>query len=91
VSYSGFDLSGKTAVVIGGTAGIGRVVSCGLAEAGANVVATSRRPGHVERAALEIEHVQPRVINVDKNPAYPAAIKELKDEGMLRRRCRVRQ
>ena len=36
-------------------------------------------------------NVQPCVINVDKNPAYPAAIKELKDEGMLRRRCRVRQ
>jgi len=28
---------------------------------------------------------------VDKNPAYPAAIKELKREGTLRRRCRVRQ
>jgi transposase-like protein len=28
---------------------------------------------------------------VDKNPAYPAAIKELIDEGVLRRRCRVRQ
>ena len=28
---------------------------------------------------------------MDKNPAYPAAIKELKDEGTLRRRCRVRQ
>jgi NAD(P)-dependent dehydrogenase (short-subunit alcohol dehydrogenase family) len=55
VSYSVFDLSGKTAVVIGGTGGIGRAVSCGLAEAGANVVATSRRPGHVESAALEIE------------------------------------
>jgi transposase-like protein len=36
-------------------------------------------------------NVQPRVINVDKNPAYPAAIKGLKDEGTLRRRCRVRQ
>src|SRR6202790_1567801 len=36
-------------------------------------------------------NVQPRVINVDKNPAYPAAIKDLKDEGMLLRRCRVRQ
>jgi transposase, IS6 family len=36
-------------------------------------------------------NVQPRVINVDKNPAYPAAIKELKDEGVLRRGCRVRQ
>jgi transposase-like protein len=36
-------------------------------------------------------NLQPRVINVDKNPAYPAAIKELKDEDTLRRRCRVRQ
>ena len=36
-------------------------------------------------------NVQPCVINVDKNPTYPAAIKELKDEGALRRRCRVRE
>jgi transposase-like protein len=33
---------------------------------------------------------QPRVINVDKNPAYPAAIDALKAEGTLRRRCRLR-
>ena len=33
----------------------------------------------------------PRVINVDKNPAYPAAVKALKAEGTLRRRCRLRQ
>ena len=33
----------------------------------------------------------PRVINVDKNAAYPAAVQELKDEGVLSRRCRLRQ
>jgi len=33
----------------------------------------------------------PRVINVDKNPAYPAAVKELKREGILPRRMRLRQ
>ncbi len=33
----------------------------------------------------------PRVINVDKNPAYPAAIRELKREGTLKRRVRLRQ
>ena len=33
----------------------------------------------------------PRVINVDKNPAYPAAIRELKTEGRLSKRCRTRQ
>ena len=33
----------------------------------------------------------PRVINVDKNPAYPVAIKELKAEGTLSKRSRLRQ
>jgi transposase, IS6 family len=33
----------------------------------------------------------PRVINVDKNPAYPAAMRTLKREGTLPRRVRLRQ
>ena len=33
----------------------------------------------------------PRVINVDKNPAYPAAVRGLKREGTLKRRVRLRQ
>jgi len=33
----------------------------------------------------------PRVINVDKNPAYPAAVEELKAAGTLPRRVRLRQ
>jgi transposase-like protein len=33
----------------------------------------------------------PRMINVDKNPAHPAAIRELKAEGTLLKRCRLRQ
>ena len=33
----------------------------------------------------------PRVMNVDKNPAYPAAVEGLKAEGALPRRVRLRQ
>ena len=33
----------------------------------------------------------PRVINVDKNPAYPRAIEDLKSEGAISGRCRFRQ
>jgi IS6 family transposase len=33
----------------------------------------------------------PRVINVDKNRAYPAAVDELKKDGTIRRRCKLRQ
>lgn len=50
-----FDLSQKLAVVTGGTSGIGRALSLGLAEAGADVVATARRQQQVDETAAEIE------------------------------------
>jgi IS6 family transposase len=40
---------------------------------------------------LTSANVQPRIINVDNNPAYPVAIEQLKQDGTVRRRCRVRQ
>ena len=48
------DLTNKTAVVIGGTSGIGLALARGLAQAGANVVATGRREELVRRVATEI-------------------------------------
>lgn len=55
MSYKGLDLTGKAAVVIGGTSGIGRAISLGLAEAGADVIATARRQQQVDEIAAEIE------------------------------------
>src|SRR5215211_5851021 len=55
MSYAALELNGKVAVVIGGTSGIGRAIAHGLAEAGADVVPTSRRMEQVEVAAAEIE------------------------------------
>jgi NAD(P)-dependent dehydrogenase (short-subunit alcohol dehydrogenase family) len=55
MSYSPLELNGKVAVVVGGTSGIGRAIAHGLAEAGADVVPTSRRIEQVEAAAREIE------------------------------------
>src|ERR1051326_387592 len=48
------DLSGKTAVVIGGTSGIGFALNKALALAGANVVPTGRRSELVRKAAAEV-------------------------------------
>ncbi len=50
-----FDLSGRVAVVMGGTSGIGRALAIGLAEAGADVVATGRRENLVSEVATAIE------------------------------------
>ena len=50
-----FDLSGRVAVVVGGSSGIGRTLALGLADAGADVVATARRPDLVDKVAGEIE------------------------------------
>lgn len=50
-----FNLTGRVAVVMGGTSGIGRTMALGLAEAGADVVATGRREELVNAVADEIE------------------------------------
>ncbi|HVI09563.1 MAG TPA: glucose 1-dehydrogenase [Candidatus Binatia bacterium] len=50
-----FSLVGKTAVVIGGTTGIGRTLSLGLADTGADVIASSRRQEQVDAVAKEVE------------------------------------
>jgi NAD(P)-dependent dehydrogenase (short-subunit alcohol dehydrogenase family) len=55
MAFKGLDLTGKTAVVIGGTSGIGRAIALGYVDAGANVIATSRRKEQVEEVAAEIE------------------------------------
>src|SRR3982750_4603358 len=54
MGYSALELNGKVAVVIGGTSGIGRAIAHGLAEAGADVIPTSRRQEQVEAACAAI-------------------------------------
>jgi len=49
------DLANKTAVVIGGTSGIGLALARGLAQAGANVIPTGRREELVRKASAEVQ------------------------------------
>ena len=49
-----FELTGRTAIVTGGTKGLGRAMAEGLASAGAEVVVTSRHGDEAESVAGEI-------------------------------------
>ena len=64
-----FDLTEKIAVVIGGTSGIGLGMAVGLAEAGADVVATSRRQEQVDEAAAQIEATGRRTLRIPSDVA----------------------
>jgi NAD(P)-dependent dehydrogenase (short-subunit alcohol dehydrogenase family) len=72
-----FDLAGKTAVVIGGTSGIGLALSLGLAEAGADVVASARRQEHVDSTAAEIEQRGRRTLRLTSDMGDRASLETL--------------
>jgi NAD(P)-dependent dehydrogenase (short-subunit alcohol dehydrogenase family) len=74
-----FDLSGRLAVVVGGTSGIGRAIALGLADAGADVVVTGRRAANVEAVAAEIEGRGRRTLRVPADVAQSAELARVKD------------
>ncbi|QHN03860.1 glucose 1-dehydrogenase [Granulicella sp. WH15] len=75
-----FDLTGKTAVVVGGTSGIGLAMAIGLAEAGANVVASSRRQEQVDEAAAAIEAKGVKTLRLTSDVSDRATLQTLCDE-----------
>src|SRR5207237_3712808 len=77
MAYSPLDLTGKVAVVIGGTSGIGRAIAHGLAEAGADVVPTSRRIEQVEDAARAIEDRGRRSLRIVSDVTNRQSIEQL--------------
>lgn len=79
MAYAPFDLTGRVAVVIGGTSGIGRALAHGLAEAGADVVPTSRRGERVDAVASEIEARGRRSVRVATDVSERASLQALLD------------
>ena len=70
-------LEGKTAIVIGGTSGIGRALSLGLADAGADVIASARRQEHVDETAAEIERRGRRTLRLCSDVCSRASLEKL--------------
>jgi NAD(P)-dependent dehydrogenase (short-subunit alcohol dehydrogenase family) len=79
MSFTGLDLTGRVAVVIGATSGIGKAIALGLADAGADVVPTGRRAQLAGEAAREIEARGRRSVAIATDVSDTSSIQTLAD------------
>ena len=79
-----FDLKGKTALVTGGSRGLGLQIAEALGEAGAKILLTSRKAADLEEAAadLQAKGIDTRWIAADASD--PAQVQKVVDEAMQR-------
>jgi NAD(P)-dependent dehydrogenase (short-subunit alcohol dehydrogenase family) len=80
VSHPGLDIKGRVVVVAGGTTGIGRALTEGFADAGADVVATSRRPEEVEVTAAAVEQRGRRTLRIRTDVTRAESLEQARDE-----------
>jgi NAD(P)-dependent dehydrogenase (short-subunit alcohol dehydrogenase family) len=77
MGYKALDLDGKVAVVVGGSSGIGKTIAVGLAEGGADVVASARRIELVKALADEIEALGRKSLRVTCDVADRQSLEDL--------------
>src|SRR5271157_5849 len=77
MGYKHLDLDGKVAVVVGGSSGIGKTLALGLAQAGADVIASARRIELVKALADEIESLGRRSLRVSCDVADRGSLEKL--------------
>ncbi len=76
-----FDLAGRTALVTGGSSGLGRAMALALAEAGASVVVAARRKGELEETVAAIEALGARGASVVADLADPVALEAMAEQA----------
>lgn len=72
------DLTGRVAVVIGGTSGLGRTIALAFAEAGANVIASGRRAELVDAVCREVEKTGRETLHVPVDVESRASVDNLR-------------
>lgn len=83
IAVPSFDLTGKTAIITGGTQGLGFGIACALAHYGANVVITARTKSKVEDAAADLNENYCRggkVIGITADSTDPEQIRKVIEE-----------
>lgn len=74
-----FDLTGRTAIITGGSMGLGRQMAEGLAEMGAGVVLCARKKERCQQAAEELQHLGVKTLALSCDVKDPASIQEVVD------------
>ena len=72
-----FDLSGRVAIVTGGSIGLGRQMAEGLAEMGAHLVLCARKEERCHQAAEQLQQLGVKAIAVGCDVKNPASIQEM--------------
>ena len=84
-----FDLTGKVAIVTGGSKGLGRAMALGFAERGADVVVASRKLAPCEEVASEVRALGGRALAVACHVGEWGQCGELVDATVLSNRSSV--
>ncbi len=79
MDLSSFSLADRTAVVLGGSSGLGRTLALGLADAGADVVVSARRQALVDATASEIEAKGRKTLRVLSDVRNKESLVRLRD------------
>ncbi len=74
------DLTGRVAVVIGGTSGLGKAIALGLAESGADVVPTGRRKDMADAVCQAVEKIGRRTLCHTVDVTSRTSIDTLRDD-----------
>jgi NAD(P)-dependent dehydrogenase (short-subunit alcohol dehydrogenase family) len=80
MAYEGLSLEGRVAVIVGGTTGIGRTLSLGMAQAGAQVIASARRQAEVDATAAELEKLGRKTLRATCDVLDRASLVKVRDQ-----------
>jgi gluconate 5-dehydrogenase len=79
-----FDLSGRVAIVTGGSMGLGRQMAEGLAEAGAKLALCARNKERCDLAAAELQKTGAEVFSLGCDVKKPESIQSVVDQTLAR-------
>src|SRR5882672_11152271 len=77
-----FDLSGRVAIITGGSIGLGRQMAEALAEMGANLVLCARKKERCEEAAHDLEKLGVRALALGCNVKDAVSVQQLVDAAV---------